>query len=116
CSSDLSASVTCEAITFALHSVPAGRLADGVSVTLAAGVAEDVKPMGVPAGHSSENAPALALTDSLKPTVMAAVGCTAVAPLAGLVEMTVGNELVEKSRSEERRVGKECRAQSGLSH
>jgi hypothetical protein len=90
-------SVTWLATTVAVHTAPAGRFADGVSVKLVAppgGAGPIVNASGVPVGHCSVKADAVTFTALLKLTVMVADASTAVAPLAGVVEVTVGGESV----------------------
>src|SRR5215204_5296559 len=77
-------------MTFTVQVVPAGRSAVGSSVKLAAGEALSVKAWGVPAGHSTENEPVVALTGSVKLTVMLEFGATPFAPFAGAVVVTAG--------------------------
>jgi hypothetical protein len=70
--------------------VPCGKLADGVKVKLEAGEAESVYVFGVPVGHSSVNELVVALTDSLKFTVIVALVATFVAAFVGVVVVTEG--------------------------
>jgi hypothetical protein len=86
-------SAICDATAVAVHIVPAGRLAFGVSVKLVAppgGAGLRVKAEGVPLGHSRVNADAVTFTALLKLNATALVTCTAVALLVGVVEDTVG--------------------------
>src|SRR5919112_200196 len=88
--SKVSASVIWLAKTVTVQVVPAGRSAVGSSVKLAAGEALSVKVWGEPAGHCTEKEPVVALTGSLKLTVMFVFCATPVAPLTGEVDATVG--------------------------
>ena len=85
-----SVSVICAAITFTVQVVPAGRFEDGVRVMVVAGDALWLNVFGVPTGHSSENALAVALTLSLKVTEIVEFTATFVAAEAGVVLMTEG--------------------------
>src|SRR5436853_402653 len=82
--------------TVMVQTVPAGRFVVGVSVNVVAGEEDCEKLSGVPVGHSIENALFVALTDSLKSTVMFDVGSTFVALSAGVVVVTAGAESVVK--------------------
>src|SRR5215208_6802901 len=77
-------------MTVTVQVVPAGRSAVGLSVKLAEGEALSVKVCGVPAGHSTVNEPVVALTGSVKLTVMFEFCATLVAPFAGEVVVTAG--------------------------
>src|SRR5689334_14447793 len=76
--------------TVIVQTVPAGRLADGVSVNDIAGDEVCAKAFDVPAGHSSVNALFVALTDSLKLMSIVVSRATSVAPSAGVVLLTLG--------------------------
>jgi hypothetical protein len=84
------------ASTATVQTTPAGSAELGVSVKLVAGEAESVNARGEPTGHSSANELVLALTLSLKLTVIVALVATPVAPLAGVVLVTVGAASVLK--------------------
>jgi hypothetical protein len=88
------ASVTCDATTVTVHTVLTGIGADGVSVTLVAGVEVWLKLFGVPVGHSSLNAEPVAFTDCEKLIVIVACVATPVAPFVGVVEVTCGAAIV----------------------
>src|SRR5690242_17191368 len=87
-----SASLTLAAATVTVQTVPTSRLLLGVSVKLVAGPLPVVlvKATGVPVGHSTANALAVTFTGSLKLTVIFAPTATPVAPVIGVVEVTVG--------------------------
>ncbi len=91
-----SASVTCAATTVTVQSVPCGSGALGVSVNVVEGDAESVKACGLAIGHWTVKEAVVALTDSEKLTVTVVAGFTAVAPLTGTVEVTVGSVSVVK--------------------
>src|SRR5262245_9862889 len=86
----VSVSMTCVAVTFTVQVVSPARFEDGVRVMVVAGDALWVNAFGVPAGHSSENALAVALTLSLKVTAIVEFTATFVAELAGVVLDTLG--------------------------
>src|SRR5262245_51800646 len=86
----VSVSVICVAVTFTVQVVPGGRFEDGVRVMVVAGDALGLNAFGVPAGHSSENALAVALTLSLKLMEIAEFTATFVAEFAGVVLDTLG--------------------------
>src|SRR5215470_12949436 len=86
----ISVSEICVAVTFTVQVVPAGRFEDGVRVTVVAGDALWVNVFGVPTGHSSENALAVALTLSLKVTEIVEFSGTFVAEFAGVMLDTLG--------------------------
>src|ERR1044071_3696624 len=86
----VSASVMPAAETRTLLVVPAGRSAVGSSVKVVEGEALSVKVWGEPVGHSIEKEPVVALTDSLKVTVMLEFCATPVAPFAGEGAAPVG--------------------------
>jgi drug/metabolite transporter superfamily protein YnfA len=83
------ASAIPDAWTVTVQTVSAGRLKVGVSVCELAGEELVVNGIGVPDGHSSENA-LLALTDLLKLIVIVVFSTTLVAPFVGTVLVTVG--------------------------
>src|SRR5689334_328439 len=86
-----STSVTWLATTVTVQVAPAGRFAEGWSVKLVAGEAGlTEKATGVPVGHSILKAEPVTLTLSLKVTVTLVLATTFVAPLAGVVLVTVG--------------------------
>src|SRR5436190_1040519 len=80
------------------ETVRAGRLLVGSSVIDEKGEPLTPKLWGEPLGHSIVNELPLAFTGSLKLTVMLLLGSTAVAPLAGLVLVTVGALSVVKEK------------------
>src|ERR1044071_4406989 len=89
----VSTSVTSVLSTCTAQVVPPGRSAVGLSVkTLVPPGAEgeSAKGMSVPAGHSILKVLAVTLTFSLKVTVMLADGSAPLAPLVGVVAVTVG--------------------------
>src|SRR5215207_5670484 len=86
--SKVSASVIPAAKTVTVQVVPAGRSAVGSSVKLAEGEALSVNVCGEP--HCTEKEPVVALTGSVKLTVMLEVGATLFAPFAGEVVVTAG--------------------------
>src|SRR5919112_676386 len=88
--SNESASVIPLAKTVTVQVVPPGRSAAGSSVMLDVPEPLTVKVCGVPVGHWTEKEAAVALTGSLKLTVMLEFCATPVAPFAGDVEVTVG--------------------------
>ena len=91
------------ATTVTVHTVPAGRFADGVSVKLVAppgGTGATVKVSDVPVGHSSLKAVPVTLTALLKLTTTVVDASTDVAPLVGVVLLTVGGESVVKEAVE----------------
>jgi hypothetical protein len=74
-----------------VHAVLAGRSGTGSSVKVVAGLAVRLtSAIGVPAGHSSTNAPAPAFTGLLKVTVRFASMAIPVALAAGVVLVTDG--------------------------
>src|SRR5262245_29998561 len=86
----VSVSEICEAVTLTVQVVPAGRFEDGVRVMVVAGDALWVNVCGVPTGHSSDKALAVALTLSLKVTEIVEFTGTFVAPEVGVVLETEG--------------------------
>ena len=70
--------------------MPAGSDASGVSVNVVAGDAVCVNACGERAGHSRLKALAEAVTLSLKLITMVELTATLVAPLAGVVLLTLG--------------------------
>src|SRR3954468_10217734 len=83
-------SVTCAATTVTVQMTLPG-IATGVStkVVAVAGSAAGLvglSGIGVPTGHCSVNAPALAVTDSLKVTLIVDEVTTGFAPFSGIVE------------------------------
>ena len=76
--------------TVMVQTVPAGRFVVGVSVNVVAGDDVCEKLSGVPVGHSIVNALLVALTDSLKLMSIVVSRATSVAPLAGVVLLTLG--------------------------
>src|SRR5262245_5451914 len=68
--STVSTSLTWFATTMTEQSVPSGRSASGFSVIDEPGEPLSVNAVGVPVGHASVNAPAEAVTGSLKVTMM----------------------------------------------
>src|SRR5207244_8632520 len=76
--------------TVMVQTVPAGRFVVGVSVNVVAGDEVCEKLSGVPVGHSIVNALLVALTDSLKLMSIVVSRATSVAPLAGVVPLTLG--------------------------
>ena len=78
-----------EAWTVTVQVVSAGRFDVGVSVYELAGDELVLNEIGVPVGHSSENA-LVAVTDLLKLTVIVEASATLVAPFVGTVDVTVG--------------------------
>jgi hypothetical protein len=78
------------AITVTVQTVPDGRFVVGVSVIVVAGEEDCEKLIGVPVGHSIVNAVFVALIDSLKLMSMTVSRATSVAPLAGVVLLTLG--------------------------
>src|SRR5215212_4234692 len=98
--SPASTSVTFAATTVTVQSSPAGRFADGVNVKLEAGETDRLKGRAPePVGHSIVNELSVALTGSLKLTVMVAAGTAAVAPLMGVVLGTLGAASVGKVKA-----------------
>src|SRR6185312_1189602 len=86
-------SETWEAMTFSLHSAPAGRLLAGrrrnpLPSESGSGVA--VTATGVPAGHSSWKVEAVTFTDSLKWTAMPLADGTRSSGAAGTAALTAG--------------------------
>src|SRR5215207_4878007 len=88
--SKVSASVIPAAKTVTVQDTPAGRSAVGSSVKLAEGEALSVKVCGEPAGHWTEKEPVVALTGSVKLTVMFEFCATLFTPFAGEVVVTAG--------------------------
>ena len=78
------------AVTETVQVVLAGSGEEGVSVTVVAGVALCPNDCGTPAGHSIENAKALAVTLSLKLRTMDELTGTLAAPFAGVMPVTDG--------------------------
>ena len=88
--SALSASWIWAATTVTVQTVVCGSALFGVNVYDDAGEELRLYATGVPLGHSSLNELVVALTGSLKLTVMLEPALTAVAPSTGLVDVTVG--------------------------
>src|SRR5207244_8085118 len=76
--------------TVMVQTVPAGRFDVGVSVIVVAGEEDCEKASGVPVGHSIVKAVFVALIDSLKLIWIVVSRATSVAPLAGVVVLTLG--------------------------
>jgi hypothetical protein len=94
--STASASVICAATTEAEHEAPPGIGEVGVRVNVVAGEELSVNGTAVEL-HDRVNELVVALTLSLKLTVIVADGATPVASSAGVVELTVGaTSAVEK--------------------
>jgi hypothetical protein len=85
-----SPSVTSLAVTSTTHVTPAGSGDVGVSVNVAAGDDVCVNSRGEPSGHSRLKALAEAVTLSLKLIVMVELTETLLAPVAGVVLLTLG--------------------------
>src|SRR6476620_11650354 len=85
-----STSLIWAATTVTTQTTPAGSAGFGVSVKLLAGVADVLKVMFEPAGHSIRKEPAFAFTCSLKLIWIVALAATPVAPLLGVVLVTCG--------------------------
>jgi len=86
-------SAICAATAVAVQVVATGRLALGVSVyvvTPPGGAGARPNATGVPAGHSSLKALAVTLTALVNVTVTVVFSGTLVAPLVGVVLLTVG--------------------------
>src|ERR671929_86770 len=77
-------------ITFTEQTVPSGRLLVGSSVIDEPGEPLTEKLSGVPVGHSSENELAVAVTGSLKLTVMFEFAATSVELSVGELPVTAG--------------------------
>jgi hypothetical protein len=80
------------AVTFTAQVVPSGSEEAGVSVNDELGDALCVNARGEPAGHSRVNAEADAVTLSLKLMTILELTETLVAPLEGVVLLTLGAE------------------------
>jgi hypothetical protein len=94
--------VICEATAVTVQTVPAGRAAVGVSVKVATppgGAGLRVNASGVPVGHCKVKADAVTFTGTENVMLIGAVASTAVAPLAGVVEDTVGGVPVVKVKT-----------------
>ena len=87
-------SVICVAMAVTVQVVLGGSALEGVSTTLVVSLAGStgllLNVTGVPTGHSTVKAPVATSTCSLKFSVMVAPVLTPVAPLVGLVLVTVG--------------------------
>src|SRR5436190_1212335 len=92
--STVSTSLIWFAITFTEQTVPSGRLLVGSSVIDEPGERLTEKLAGVPVGHSRVNELVVAVTGSLKVTVMFVFAATSVAPSAGEWLVTAGAESV----------------------